>query len=642
MWTAASLTHAATARPDAVAHLGLRTASPIVEHALALAATDGVMAATELAEALSDTPRMAQTALEARVKRPDVLAALALLWCGGGRPALLAVGSSIYASLTASGALAALAPVHEQAAAQSLFLAGKHETAARALPALERISADVRHYLRVDLSRPDANTTAADYERWEGLLCARFLEHGLSALRVSTSGEVAGHDSRHAFDRLASTVSPGTAHGPTVTVVVPCYRPDAGLLTSVASIVAQTYADLDIVIVDDASGPDYAELIQQAAALDPRVRVIHLERNGGSYVARAEGIAASSSPLITTQDADDWSHPERIERQVADLIEHPDACASRSRAVRAKDDLTHQWFGYSAVRTNASSLMMRREAWTAAGRFLPVRKAADSEYAERLEILVGPIVDTQAPLAVTRLREGSLSRADFSYQHTHPDRLALRGEYRSMHRRITQSPERTLDPTAEVEVPRAFGQDREHAALTPDHVDVVLLADFSQPPRAEASRTAALHALLATVEGMQIGLWHVERPLARTVSRPEMTPEWFDIAATDPHLHVVTRTTELSTSSVVVVDPTALMTATGLPTSVTTERVEVLLTPADLGWDAELPLDILGVADACRQWWDVRPHWLTGPQASAGDVERVCRSLPGVRVDPWPYRKDHS
>lgn len=640
MWTAASLTHAARLRPDAVAHLGLRTTSPTVQHALSLAATNGTLTATELAGALTDPSGTTRDVLNAVSIRTDVVAALALMWCGGGHPSLLAAGSSIYEWLAARGALPALAPVHEQAAAQSLFLAGKFDAADRVLPTLARLPVDVRHYLRVDLSHPDT-TTAADYERWEALLSAPFLEHELSPIRVASPESNAGHNSPHTFDRLAPTVAAGTAGGPGVSVVVPCYRPDVGLVTSVASIIAQTYADLDIVIVDDASGSDYAELIQQAAALDPRVRVVHLEHNGGSYVARTAGIAESSSSLITTQDADDWSHPERIEAQVAHLRAHPGASASRSRAIRARDDLTHQWFGYGAVRTNASSLLMKREVWAACGGFLPVRKAGDSEYAERLELLAGPIIDTPAPLAVTRLREGSLSRADFSYQHTHPDRLAFRGAYRSMHRRLAASTDREPGFTPAVEAPRGFARGIDSARMTPTAVDVVVLADFSQPPRTDPNRTAALRALVADFEGMQIGLWHVERPLARTVSRPEMTPDWFDLVADEPQVHVVTRVSDLATTSLVVVDPTALLTATGQPTSITTERVEVVITPHDLGWDAQLPLDILGVADDCLLWWGMRPRWLTKPDASAPDVELVRRSLPGLKVDAWPYRKDH-
>ena len=48
------------------------------------------------------------------------------------------------------------------------------------------------------------------------------------------------------------------------------------------SIISQTWADLEIVIVDDASGPEHADLFAEAAALDPRARVLTMPRNGGA------------------------------------------------------------------------------------------------------------------------------------------------------------------------------------------------------------------------------------------------------------------------------------------------------------------------------------------------------------------------
>ena len=70
--------------------------------------------------------------------------------------------------------------------------------------------------------------------------------------------------------------------------------------------------------------------------------------------------------------------------QVEALLDTPAAPANLSLAMRAREDLTHQWFGYPSMRDNASSLMLRRETVDELGPFLPVRKGADTEYAERV------------------------------------------------------------------------------------------------------------------------------------------------------------------------------------------------------------------------------------------------------------------
>src|SRR5690606_12272834 len=134
-------------------------------------------------------------------------------------------------------------PLHHQAAAQALYLAGRGEALLGLWPSLTRVPRQVRRDLEVDLLHPTLarGPTEGRHERCVEALGARFLEHSLSAPAVPPGGEPA-----HLFDRLGATVPAGTASGPLVTVIVPCWRPDEGLLTSVASITAQTYADLEV------------------------------------------------------------------------------------------------------------------------------------------------------------------------------------------------------------------------------------------------------------------------------------------------------------------------------------------------------------------------------------------------------------
>lgn len=620
LWTATALVGAASARPDAVAALALRTASPLPADALALVASGGRLTAAELADRLHDVPS---------VDRAPALAALALVWSASGGPAAQQAGATAYELLARAGLLGR-DPLHHQGAGQSLFLAGRHTALRELLPSLDRMHPQVRHYLQTDLAHPAGSPDSTTWSRWEGLLSDRFVAAGLSPLTVSRTGG-------HLFDGLGSPQPPASAHGPLVTVIMPCWQPDEGLLTSVRSMTAQTWADLEIVIVDDASGPAYRDLIDAAAATDERVSVLRLERNGGSYLARRAAVATTSGTLVTTQDADDWSHPQRIQHQVAALQDTPGAPASRSLAIRAKDDLTHQWFGYRAVRDNASSLLVRRDVLERAGTFLPIRKSADSEYAERLATLVGPVADTGSPLAVTRLRTGSLSRGDFTYQWANPDRNAFRGSYRAWHRALAGRGSATGPVDEDVpEVPVPFARGIEGARTTPLELDLCLVGDLSGPP---AEHHAGRSALLERLGGRHVGLWHLERPRALDRSRPEMHPDWFDLVLGEPRMHVVTRTHPGHVGTLVVLDPDTLLLAVAQPTAVTADEVVVAVDHRSTSpGESLLPTDLLGVADAVRAWWGVAPRWVVGP---AADPEELREQLPGLDLGPWLWEGGH-
>lgn len=620
LWTATRLVPLARQRPEAVAHLALRTASPVVTDALALAATSGRLTAAELAARL--------TGGEVDVTDPAAMAGLALAWSGSGDPASVEHGADAYGWLLRQGQLGRL-PLHHQAAGQVLYLTGRLEQLTELWPLLDRMPAPVRDDLLTDLAHP-AVAGDGGRARWLQLLSAPFERHGLAS--ISVAEEPAG---LHLFDRLTTDARPGDSHGPLVTVIVPCYRPDEGLLTSITSMTAQTYADLEVLIVDDASGPEFRDLIAQAQRLDERVRVLRLDRNGGTYLARRAGTQSARGTLITTQDADDWSHPERLERQVAALEQAPSAPASRSQAIRAKDDLTHQWFGYRSLRDNASSLMVRRGAMERAGTWMPIRKSADSEYAERLAHLLGPVADTASPLAITRLRTGSLSRGDFSYQWAHPDRNAFRGTYRAWHRTLPPAgarPAPAVDDADLPEVPPPFARGLDGVITSPDRLDICLVGDLSPSPQEHPWLTPAL---LDALGGRAVGLWHLERPLAADRRRPEMHPDWFQRVVTDPTLHLVNRAREARITTVVVLDPDSLLVACDQPTATRADTVLVGLDerctrPGDDG----LPLDLLAVGDAVSAWWRRRPEWALSPHA---DPEAVRAALPGLPIEPWPW-----
>lgn len=106
---------------------------------------------------------------------------------------------------------------------------------------------------------------------------------------------------------------------PRVTVVTPVHNDAAHLREALDSIARQTFADWELVVVDDASEDDsYAVATEFAATLPDRVKVLRLDRNVGPATARNRGIAASAgSQFIALLDSDDLWMERYLEHQVA-------------------------------------------------------------------------------------------------------------------------------------------------------------------------------------------------------------------------------------------------------------------------------------------------------------------------------------
>jgi glycosyltransferase involved in cell wall biosynthesis len=107
---------------------------------------------------------------------------------------------------------------------------------------------------------------------------------------------------------------------PLVSVIVPVYNAGEYLRPSIASIVEQTYENIEIIIVDDGSNDDCISTIADIS--DSRMQVFRQE-NAGKPVAMNFALSKLSGEFYAIQDADDVSHPHRIERQVQCMVENP-------------------------------------------------------------------------------------------------------------------------------------------------------------------------------------------------------------------------------------------------------------------------------------------------------------------------------
>lgn len=106
-----------------------------------------------------------------------------------------------------------------------------------------------------------------------------------------------------------------------VSVLLPFHNAGPGLDEAIASIARQTYCDLEVLLVDNASTDDGASIAEHWAERDPRIRLLHEPRIGIAHALNT-GLSHAQGSYFARMDADDVSHPERLEKQVAYLETH--------------------------------------------------------------------------------------------------------------------------------------------------------------------------------------------------------------------------------------------------------------------------------------------------------------------------------
>jgi glycosyltransferase EpsE len=109
-----------------------------------------------------------------------------------------------------------------------------------------------------------------------------------------------------------------------VSIVFPVFNESAEYITkSIDSILQQTYGNIELLIMDDSNKP-HAITAVDGYANHPKVRVLRSEARRGLTLALNDGLAAAKGAFVARADADDIQHPQRIEKQVAFLNQHPD------------------------------------------------------------------------------------------------------------------------------------------------------------------------------------------------------------------------------------------------------------------------------------------------------------------------------
>jgi hypothetical protein len=216
------------------------------------------------------------------------------------------------------------------------------------------------------------------------------------------------------------------ANAPRLSVLLPVYNGGPYLKSAVESVLAQSFADFELIAIDDGSTDGSGAKLDEMrdATGDPRLHVVH-QPNAGLATTLNRAVALARGEYLARQDADDVSLPQRFARQVAFLDAHP-ACALLGTAARiwAGDQETDRVLRHPCENGELqlralfdsffvhSSVMMRRAALDVAGAYPadPMRFPEDfdlwSRLARRFELANLPEV-----LQLYRELPGSISRS---------------------------------------------------------------------------------------------------------------------------------------------------------------------------------------------------------------------------------------
>jgi glycosyltransferase involved in cell wall biosynthesis len=165
---------------------------------------------------------------------------------------------------------------------------------------------------------------------------------------------------------------------PRVSVIVPCFRQAEYLAEAVESVVAQTYTEWELIIVDDGSPDDAAQVAEELMQrFSDRAITLVRQPNRGVVAARNEGIRRAASGYILPLDADDRLEPEMLAAGVAELIADPDIAIVYTDQIRFGDeDRVVRLPEFDAdLLCEANQLpycsIFRREVWEAVGGYSP-------------------------------------------------------------------------------------------------------------------------------------------------------------------------------------------------------------------------------------------------------------------------------
>lgn len=215
------------------------------------------------------------------------------------------------------------------------------------------------------------------------------------------------------------TEQDGNRPAPAVSVVLPTYNRASCLRQSMDSVLQQTFRNLELIVVDDASEDNTKAIVEGMS--DPRIRYVRHESNRGGSAARNSGISMARGAFVAFQDSDDDWLPDKLERQMAAVdaecnvvycgytkrVAESETYVPDRRIVRRDGDILRPLLSANFVGT--PTLVVRRSLLQEVGGFdESLGRFQDWELVIRLAA-VSPFRLIDEPLVIARDTAGNIS-----------------------------------------------------------------------------------------------------------------------------------------------------------------------------------------------------------------------------------------
>lgn len=211
---------------------------------------------------------------------------------------------------------------------------------------------------------------------------------GLYKINLINNSSAALYDTMSRVPELLDVSAPR----PLISILIAAYNAENTIETTIRSLQEQTWKNIEILVLDDCSSDGTKNKVQSLSNNDNRIKFVQMERNGGAYAARNKGLLLASGEYVTIHDADDWSHPQKLEIQCEYLLKSSSVIGCTSQQARADNNLNFlRWTGEGRfIITNTSSFMFKRkEVLETVGGWDTVRFSADNELIRRIRKIWG-------------------------------------------------------------------------------------------------------------------------------------------------------------------------------------------------------------------------------------------------------------
>ena len=167
---------------------------------------------------------------------------------------------------------------------------------------------------------------------------------------------------------------------PAVSVLMTAYNRESYIAAAIESVLAQRFADFELIVVDDCSSDGTRAIAEEYARADSRVRVFANEKNLGDYGNRNRAATYARGPLLKYHDSDDVLYPHGLEVMLACMAAAPEAAFGLSHAKKwpggpcpmllsPHDAYAREFLGYGVFQCGPAGAIIRTDVFRAAGGF---------------------------------------------------------------------------------------------------------------------------------------------------------------------------------------------------------------------------------------------------------------------------------